>query len=73
MARAYECSECWLVQMVGVIDNGLSGYADPHVVCKGCGAVGQFHFAPGTCERTSVMVDAIAEAIAKTGTQEPPR
>jgi hypothetical protein len=64
MARAYECSECWLVQTVEVIDNGLSGYADPHVVCNGCGAVGQFHFAPGTCERTAAMVADLADALA---------
>jgi hypothetical protein len=59
VARAYECSECYLVQMVEVIENGLGGFADPHVVCQGCGAIGQFHFAPGTCEKTAKMVEDI--------------
>lgn len=47
MARFYECSECEHAQLVGVVDNGLSGYADPRVACENCGAAGKFHFAPG--------------------------
>jgi hypothetical protein len=42
--------------VVGVIDNGRSGYANPHAKCDGCGAIGQFHFAPG------VHADAAAQA-----------
>jgi hypothetical protein len=58
----YECSECYLVQTVAIIENGLGGFADPYVVCLGCGTIGQFHFAPGTCEKTARMVEDILAA-----------
>jgi hypothetical protein len=47
VGRAYECSACEHVQVVGVIDNGRSGFADPSARCGLCGAVGKFAFAPG--------------------------
>lgn len=63
MASAYECSKCQHVQVVGVIDNGRSGYANPHAKCDGCGAIGQFHFAPGVHADTLKMFDFFARAI----------
>ena len=63
MASSYECSDCQHVQIVGVIDNGRSGYADPHAVCEGCGSVGHFHFAPGVHADTLAMVDRVVEAM----------
>lgn len=60
MACAYECSECEHVQLVGVLDNGLSGLADPHVVCESCGAVGQFHYRPGYAAKTRAVAAGIA-------------
>jgi hypothetical protein len=65
----YECSECYLVQTVAIIENGLGGFADPYVVCLGCGTIGQFHFAPGTCEKTARMVEDI---LAATGERTAP-
>lgn len=51
MARMYECENCEHVQLVGVIDNGLSGFADPDARCEGCGNVGSFFFGPGAAAR----------------------
>lgn len=63
MARAYECSKCEHVQVVGVIDNGFpAGYADPRAVCENCGTTGSFRFAPGWIASTR---NQIARALAR--------
>lgn len=47
MGRSYECSVCEHVQVVGVVENGLSGFADPQAVCGACGTRGSFRYGPG--------------------------
>lgn len=62
MAKNMECSDCEHVQLVGFIENGLSGYPDPHAKCAGCGAVGKFHFLPGAAARRRREAADIAAA-----------
>lgn len=64
MGCMYECAQCEHVQLVGVIDNGLpGGFADPDTVCEHCGAVGRFHFAPGTTKRMAEQAADIARYV----------
>lgn len=42
MAVMMECNECGHVQSVGIIDNGIGGFPDPHQACENCGQTGRF-------------------------------
>lgn len=65
MALRLECSNCLHVQLVGLIDNGLSGFPDPHSRCEGCGQVGTFHYLPGWHDRYTPTL--AAQARKRTG------
>lgn len=63
MGRTYECSECLHVQLVSVIDNGLSGFADPNTKCENCGKSGVFFHAPGWRQHLRNQIDQAAKTM----------
>lgn len=51
MALNQECHHCGHIQLVGLIENGRSGFPDPRARCEKCKRRGTFYYpSPGAPE-----------------------
>jgi hypothetical protein len=62
MAIMMECDACEHPQLVGLIDNGIGGFPNPHQKCEKCGVAGRYS-APGAKKRLEGEIRNVIVAI----------
>lgn len=66
MARNVECHNCGHVQLVGIIENGRSGYPNPKARCRRCLRRGGFRW-PAPLKDDDPVLLAARRALSSKG------